>query len=124
MNLYEKLKSYIWFRRKGFSHKVAWHEFKSPLTEMDKIALFLLFLIALAACVVAYSNEIDGELIATQRAAQNNALEAAKMRQLANVNYAEAKLYENITISMLNGSVKRDGRIKTVCILTAGGMCE
>ena len=117
MNIFQKLSTYITILRLSKSHSKAKYAFAGRLAESDYwLALIIIAIIALAT-VLTFKHEIDATVSA-------NAQSLAKARQIANQAYADKQKSELIIVSMLNGRVVRDGRVKTVCILKASGDCE
>ncbi len=113
MHLPFKIYNYIRLRNMGVRN--AW--IKSPLTDDDYWLITMIVCIILILSVLSYANEIDSMNVSL---IQNNQSYAQKVANLSHLNTKQ----ELIIVSMLQGSVKIDGRIKTMCIINAAGDCE
>lgn len=113
MNLLQKLQHYYHLRKLNIRN--AW--IKSPLTDDDYWLITMIVCIILILSVLSYANEIDSMNVSL---IQNNQSYAQKVANLSHLNTKQ----ELIIVSMLQGSVKIDGRIKTMCIINAAGDCE
>jgi phosphomevalonate kinase len=69
-------------------------------------------LLAALAVTLHYRNEIDEYAVEINRLAQ--------IAQMAQVDKTKSEL---IIVSMLNGAIVEDGRLKTICALNAAGVC-
>ncbi len=113
MNLIFKISNYIYLRRRGIKHP--W--IKSPLTNIDKLMILFAACGIVIALVLAYANEIDSYNInLTDKLSR-------KIAQNAN-NEAVARKNELLVVSMLNGSIIVNGRVKSLCVYDAGGSCK
>ena len=122
MNLLDRIKSYLYFRKIGVSHDKAW--LKMPLTNLDKALLIFIGLMIFLLTTLAYKNEIDDDN-AFKTAQTANAYELMqKARCALKAAQIEANKSQLILVSALNGSFIENGKIKTVCILNAAGECE
>lgn len=121
MNLYQKIQQFLYWRKFNLTY---WQIFKSPLTEGDKVFIGVIILMVMFAAAWAYDSNKKEELIAVQQQAQKNAVALRDARLLAKINYEWGKKYEDVIVSMYNGSFFENDRIKTVCILNAAGLCE
>jgi hypothetical protein len=117
MNIFQKLSTYFTILRLSRSHRKAKYAFAGRLAVSDYYLIVLIIAIIALCIVLKFSNEIDD---ITSTSAEN----VARARQIANNAMYEKQKSELIIISMLNGSVVRDGSVKTVCILKASGDCE
>lgn len=118
MNILQKFRQYIFLMMCSRGHhSYAKQAFDGKLKDTDYYLIVLTVCIIAICTVLAFKNEIDG-------IASVSAENVAKARQIANQAYADKHKSELIIVSMLNGSVVRDGSVKTVCILKASGDCE
>lgn len=117
MNIFQKLSTYITILRLSKSHRKAKYAFAGRLAESDYYLIVLTVAIIALATVLTFKSEIDATVSA-------NAQSLAVARQIASSAQAEKQKSELIIVSMLNGRVVRDGRVKTGCILKASGDCE
>lgn len=113
MNLLAKTIQFISLKRRKVTFKSAALCFKQPLTVGDYYSLVMLACVAAIIVVLRFADYIDG--------VQNH---AENMRQAAEHNQAEAIRREEIIVSMLNGGVILNGRLVTMCQLTAAGECK
>jgi translation elongation factor EF-Ts len=117
MNIFQKISTYFTILRLSKSHSKAKYAFAGRFVESDYYLIVLTIAIIALVTVLAFKTEIDG---ITSASAES----VARARQIANNAKAQELKNEAIIISMLNGRVKRDGSVKTVCILKASGDCE
>lgn len=117
MNIFQKISTYFTILRLSKSHSKAKYAFAGRLAESDYYLIVLTIAIIALCIVLKFSSEIEGVTSASSES-------VARAQQIANKAKAEQAKNELIIISMLNGSVVRDGSVKTVCILKASGDCE
>lgn len=113
MNLLQKLQHYYHLRK--FNIRNAW--IKSPLTDADYWLITMIVCIIVILSVLSYADTIDRVNVSLS---QNNQSYAQKVANLSHLNTKQ----ELIIISMLNGSYFENGRIKTICVINAAGLCE
>lgn len=124
MNLYQKIKTYLWLRKQGFSRSYAIEEFKAPLTNGDFYAIY--FIISLIAiCFVLYkADEIDNYKITAQKQAQYLAHKLTLTTLELTLATLERDKNEKLVVSIYNGGIKENGRFVTFARLNAGSVCE
>lgn len=113
MNLLSKTIQFISLKLRGVSFKSASLCFKQPLTAGDYYSLVMLACVAVIVVVLRFADWIDG--------IQNH---AENMRVAAEYNQEVAIHHEATIASMLNGAVIINGRVVTMCQLTAAGECR
>lgn len=114
MNLYHKLKLYL--KLSSLNHRHPSIAFDGKLTDGDKYCITFIICIALIAITLHFKREIDGELVSLAQQVNKSASESVKYKTALDKS-------ELIIVSMLNGSVKIDGRLKTICVINAVGEC-
>jgi hypothetical protein len=115
MNLFQKLISYIELRLKKVKHKQAWAH--SPLVAEDYFAIIFIIAVILIVLVLHWKHEIDGN---TAYLAKSNQYLASQYTFAS----ADATKAWKLTASLMNGAIIENGRLKTVCVITAAGNCE
>jgi uncharacterized membrane protein len=113
MNLIAKIRQCIYWTRKGMKLTKAMQIYRDPLTVGDYYTLVMLACIAAIIVVLRVADYID-----------QLEVKEAIMRDAAERNQAEAIRREEIIVSMLNGGVIINGRVVTMCQLTAAGECR
>lgn len=116
MNIYQKFIQFHYWYKNGLKRQ-AWQVLLQPFTKFEQSAIAILLAIGFVAAFLAYSGNVKAELVQAYQAQQINALQTLKLQKLVTSK-------EEIIVSMLNGSVKVDGKIKTLCVITAAGLCE
>jgi hypothetical protein len=103
--------------RAGICPKVALKQFCQCLSLNDFGIIVLIICLALIAAILHNADQIDKfqqkQAKAIQYYAQNNAY----LR-------AEAFKSERLVVSLMNGSLRVNGALKTYCELSAGGDCK
>lgn len=112
MTLLTKTISYIKYKRKGMrkAFKLA---YDGKLSAGDYYCAVMLLCIVGILLTLRFADYIDG---------LNS--HAENMRSAAEYMQAEAIRREDVIVSMLNGSVMINGRIVTLCKLSAAGDCK
>lgn len=113
MTLLDKIQQYIHLRK--YNIRSSWT--KSKLTDSDYWLITMIVCVILIVVTLYYADSIDKSL--TEH--QNQAIRAKNALHEANLTVNKQEL---IIISMLNGSVIENGRIKTMCVLNAAGDCR
>lgn len=113
MHLPFKIYNYIRLRNMGVRN--AW--VKSPLTTTDYYLITWIIAAILLAIAYTWRVEIDNAKL-------NYAIKHAQERSQRVKSDADMQRYELIIVSMLNGSVMIDDRLKTICVINAAGLCE
>lgn len=124
MNLYQKIRNYYRLRKQGFSHKYAFREFKSPLTDGDVLFIGTAICIALICVILYYANAIDSAKIAIQKQEYMHYIALHKERQKTNLYKSESFKNGALVASIMNGSIIENGRIVTYCRRNAAGDCN
>lgn len=117
MSIFNKCYEYARLRRKGVKIKSALQVFKNPLCELDYILITFIIAFALLAITYHYREEIDN-----YRADMN--YKVVKLSIQNAHNEAMARKNELLVVSMLNGSFKENGALKTICVINAAGDCK
>lgn len=97
--------------------RLAFRHFKQCLTANDYFIIVVIICALLIALVLNKADEIDNFQAKQATAIQNYAQDNARFR-------LEAFKTEKLIVSMLNGAIIADGRLKTICMLNAAGECK
>lgn len=117
MTIFHKTAEYIRLRQKGVKIKSALQVFKNPLCEIDYILITFFIAAVLLVLTYHYREEINN-----YRADMNYKVVKLSMQNAQNE--ATALKNELLVVSMLNGSIIVDSRLKTLCLINAAGSCE
>jgi hypothetical protein len=97
--------------------RVAFKHFRQCLNINDYFLMFLIVCLGLIALVLNWKNEIDGNTAYLVKSNQYIASQYTFAR-------ADATKAWRLTASLMNGAIIVNGRLKTVCVITASGDCE
>jgi hypothetical protein len=103
--------------RAGICPKVAFKHFRQCLSLTDYGIIVLIICLALIAAILHNADQIDKFQQKQARAIQYYAQNNAYLR-------AEAFKSERLVVSLMNGSLRVNGALKTYCELSASGDCK
>lgn len=118
MNLLQKLILFINLKRKNVRHA-----FCTAFCNNNRLTDGDYFFIIVVVCLLGIwaalelKEEIDTYTI---KLSENN----AKLSTLYARSEAKAHFNEKLVVSMLNGKIIVDGRLKSLCVYDAGGSCK
>lgn len=119
MTLFGKLVSYIHLRKLGVRN--SWTS--SPLLAIDYLLILFSVCVLLIAITLHYAEKIDNAFMQEKAKTSYVTNELDQTLEISERNARVADFNEQLVVSMLNGAIVVNGRVKTLCTLNSAGDC-